>query len=227
MKNEQSLKQKKIKNEKIAEKSEKKEEKRDKILKAATELLTQNGYANTRIIDIAKAADVAKGTVYEYFSSKDELVIEWVKQISMEINVRTVEALKGDESAEEKLRKYFRIKQETFALMKPLLKFAVEKGHEVGNEEKAGFMTVLMMLVNSEREILHSILSEGISDSGLRSDLDIKSAAALILSSVTMFTLLSDRSEAFTHYIENVLPGLDEISADSVLNLIFNGLKEK
>ena len=227
MKNEQSLKQKKIKNEKIAEKSEKKEEKRDKILKAASELLIQNGYANTRIIDIAKAADVAKGTVYEYFSSKDELVIEWVKQISTEINVRTVEALKGDDTAEEKLRKYFRVKQETFTLMKPLLKFAVEKGHEVGNEEKAGFMTVLMMLVNSEREILHSILSEGISDSGLRSDLDIKSAAALILSSVTMFTLLSDRSEAFTQYIENVLPGLDEIRADSVLNLIFNGLKEK
>ena len=227
MKNEQSLRQKKIKNEKIAEKSEKKEEKRDKILKAASELLTKNGYANTRIIDIAKAADVAKGTVYEYFSSKDELVIEWVKQISKEINIRTVEALKGDDTAEEKLKKYFRVKQETYALMKPLPKFAVEKGHEVGNEEKAGFMTVLLMLVNSEREILHSILSEGMSNSGFRPDMDIKSAAALILSSVTMFTLMSDRPEAFAQHLEMVLPGLDEISADSVLNLIFNGLKEK
>jgi len=212
---------------KFADRNEKKEEKRDRILSAASELFSQNGYANTRIIDIAKAADVAKGTVYEYFSSKDELVIQWVKHIAVEINIRTQKALEGEHTAEEKLRKYYAVKEETFDLMKPLLKFAIEKGHEATNEEKAGFMTVLMMLVNREREILHEILAAGIADAGFDPDMDVKSASALILGSVVMCTLLAKKPEDFMGKLESMLPGVDEIRPEVILDLILNGLKVK
>lgn len=43
------------------------------ILKAAAQVFAEKGYAATRIIEVARAAQVGKGTIYEYFSSKEAL----------------------------------------------------------------------------------------------------------------------------------------------------------
>ena len=43
------------------------------LLVAALELFTERGYAATRLEDVAKRAGVSKGTVYLYFSGKEEL----------------------------------------------------------------------------------------------------------------------------------------------------------
>lgn len=53
----------------------KKESKKQKILDSAYELFLKNGYKSTKIIDIAKAAGIGKGTVYEYFESKESLLL--------------------------------------------------------------------------------------------------------------------------------------------------------
>ena len=43
------------------------------LLAAALELFTERGYAATRLDEVAKRAGVSKGTVYLYFSSKEDL----------------------------------------------------------------------------------------------------------------------------------------------------------
>ncbi|MBR5228870.1 MAG: TetR/AcrR family transcriptional regulator [Firmicutes bacterium] len=208
-------------------KSEKKEkkDKRQRILNAATQLFSQNGYANTRIIDIAHAAEVAKGTVYEYFSSKDELVIEWVKEIGEEISKNTQEAIAGDYTAEEKLQRYFDVKIKTFAIINPLLKFAVEKGHEATKEEKVSVMAVLLALVNREREVLHEIIEEGKKDSGFKEDIDVSSAAAVVLSNVITMSLFSNQSDDVISQLGMIMPGLEKITPESIQHLIINGFK--
>ena len=208
-------------------KSEKKEkkDKRQRILNAATQLFSQNGYANTRIIDIANAAEVAKGTVYEYFSSKDELVIEWVKEIGEEISKNTQEAIAGDYTAEEKLQRYFDVKIKTFAIINPLLKFAVEKGHEATKEEKVSVMAVLLALVNREREVLHEIIEEGKKDSGFKEDIDVSSAAAVVLSNVITMSLFSNQSDDVIAQLGMIMPGVEKITPKSIQHLIINGFK--
>lgn len=47
----------------------------EKILIAATELFLKEGYANTNIRKIAKAAGVSSGTIYTYFNDKETLFI--------------------------------------------------------------------------------------------------------------------------------------------------------
>ena len=49
--------------------------KRELILRAATRVFARNGYFNSKVADIARAADVADGTVYLYFKSKDEILM--------------------------------------------------------------------------------------------------------------------------------------------------------
>lgn len=52
---------------------EEKSQRRDDILAAAKAVFARNGYQATTIADIAKQAGLAYGSVYWYFSSKDEL----------------------------------------------------------------------------------------------------------------------------------------------------------
>ncbi len=51
-----------------------KDEKRSEILKAALGLFASLGLSSTRMSDIALSAGIGKGTIYEYFSSKKEII---------------------------------------------------------------------------------------------------------------------------------------------------------
>ncbi len=57
-------------------KSGKRAETREKILKGATRVFIRRGFQSTLMQDIADQAQVGKGTLYEYFPSKEELFIE-------------------------------------------------------------------------------------------------------------------------------------------------------
>ena len=51
-------------------------EKRQEILNAALELLTEHGFHGAPIAAIAERAGVGAGTIYRYFANKDVLIIE-------------------------------------------------------------------------------------------------------------------------------------------------------
>ncbi|MEW5735963.1 MAG: TetR/AcrR family transcriptional regulator [Thermodesulfobacteriota bacterium] len=51
-----------------------KKAKADRIAEAAIRALRKNGYAKTRMADIAEAAGIGKGTLYEYFADKPAIV---------------------------------------------------------------------------------------------------------------------------------------------------------
>lgn len=50
-------------------------DKREAILKAATQVFARNGFFQSQVADVARAAGVAAGTVYLYFRSKDDLLV--------------------------------------------------------------------------------------------------------------------------------------------------------
>jgi AcrR family transcriptional regulator len=61
------------------------EEKTRTIARAALELFSQRGFAATSVGQIAKAAGIGKGTIYEYFDTKADIfvaaVLEWMQHI--------------------------------------------------------------------------------------------------------------------------------------------------
>lgn len=61
------------------------EARRTQILEAAIEVFAQKGYHKATIKDVARAAGVADGTIYNYFKNKNDLMVEMVKQMA-EIN---------------------------------------------------------------------------------------------------------------------------------------------
>ncbi len=55
-------------------------DKRYRIMKGAAKIFAEKGFHRAKMEEIAQEADVGKGTVYEYFSSKQQLFIEMFKQ---------------------------------------------------------------------------------------------------------------------------------------------------
>jgi TetR/AcrR family acrAB operon transcriptional repressor len=56
-----------------------KDKKRRAIAVACTELLLEKGIKNLTITEIAKTAGIGKGTVYDYFGNKEEIVFEIIR----------------------------------------------------------------------------------------------------------------------------------------------------
>ena len=60
-------------------------EKKEKIIKAGFELICEKGYYNTNTAEIAKAASVSTGIVYQYFKDKHDILVEGIKKYASDI----------------------------------------------------------------------------------------------------------------------------------------------
>lgn len=85
------------------------EERPQQILDAAFHEFGERGLAGARLDDIAKRANVAKGTIYLYFPNKEELFREMVRQSMVEAINRNEAIVLGraDDTATEQLTAVF------------------------------------------------------------------------------------------------------------------------
>ena len=71
-----------------------KERRKHEIALVALEVFAEKGFESASISQIAEAAGIGKGTVYEYFASKEDLIqtslLAWVDRISREAEERIV-----------------------------------------------------------------------------------------------------------------------------------------
>ncbi len=76
----------------------------DEVLRAALELFAAQGYANTSVQQIVKAAGVTKGAMYHYFTSKDDLLFAIYERMLSLQKRRLDEIIAGGGAAEDVLR---------------------------------------------------------------------------------------------------------------------------
>ena len=79
---------------------------RGQILSAARNAFSRHGLAGTTVSQIAHGADVAKGTVYLYFRSKDQILRALLDDAVAELYRDTVPLLAGAGTVEDKLRQF-------------------------------------------------------------------------------------------------------------------------
>jgi AcrR family transcriptional regulator len=78
------------------------QERKQQLLEQAAALFAERGYAETRVIDIVRAAGVAKGLFYWYFDNKEAVFKELVETTRQ--NIRLQQAAAIDPSANALLR---------------------------------------------------------------------------------------------------------------------------
>jgi AcrR family transcriptional regulator len=74
-------------------------ERKQQLLDAATRLFAEQGYANTRVVDIVDAAGVAKGLFYWYFENKEALFCELADDIRQRLRKTQDSAIDWDAPA--------------------------------------------------------------------------------------------------------------------------------
>ncbi len=70
-----------VRSEEAEERAKKADDRRKKIIENASRIFSEKGYRGTTVDDVVQATGIAKGTFYLYFESKEELLIEVIKNL--------------------------------------------------------------------------------------------------------------------------------------------------
>lgn len=151
--------------------------KREQILLAAVEMFLDKDYYQVTITKIAEQAGVGKGTVYEYFSSKEDLFKESFSHCADTYLQLFRQHLSTDNS----------VRQTMYDLISAhlvLLRENRQRLYLLFNERPLSLQELQGWVIEKRREILKSItvlLQEGIEAEELRPDLDVEMAGRLLL----------------------------------------------
>jgi len=136
--------------------------KAEAILRSAVKVFAQSGLERGTISDIATEAGIGKGTVYEYFSSKDE-IFEAILNAMMDEITGALEQLQGmDLTPTEKMRTFMRMNTEMIFEMQENMLIMVELWAQAVRGQWHGEKNpVLFNYYDRIRDLIILILAEG------------------------------------------------------------------
>ena len=155
---------------------------REHLLKKALAAFSKKGYAATTLADIAKEADVTRGTIYWHFGSKAELYNTLIHEYSSRGSVIMQQAVEEGGTLPDILRRIFVRQLETIeedsvlrALMElQLFKTGLVPELEEGRQQQIEGSVSLV-------EMLTGVMGQGAQAGLLRSDVDPKEMARAYL----------------------------------------------
>lgn len=87
----------------------KKEEKRREIALSCTDVIHEIGMKNITVAQVAKIAGIGKGTIYEYFENKEDIIFEIINIHIEKYNKDLLESLEKVDTTKEKLKLFFKL----------------------------------------------------------------------------------------------------------------------
>ena len=166
--------------------------KRERIIAAAGRLFGERGYHNTTTAEIAEAAGVAAGTIYIYFSSKEELLVAVFEEFLSEHMERLRAAVAAEREPITKIR----------VLLKQgcqLMEDNPESAKIFLSQLRQSTDMIKMVAKRSSRaylDIIESIIAEGVRN-GVCREVDVHIAATMLFGSFQMVVydwVASDRT---------------------------------
>lgn len=192
-----------------------KEEKQNIIMKAAKELFQKFGLHKTTVDEIAEKAGVGKGTIYNYYDSKEKIFEDVLEDEVNELKNETSIELQKEQRPDEKLRRYFLLRM-TLAC-KLAQKYTTFKDEYL---EYYGFIERIRKKYNEyEFQVIKNILQEGV-DKNIFNIKDIELTASTFVMAMKGLEyywaiLTSDNIELLTQKV------------NTMIDLIFNGMLKK
>lgn len=201
---------------KIVDKKAKKLE----IMHAAAKVFAEKGVVKTKMVDIAAEAGIGKGTIYEYYRSKEEIFADTFRLIFDDMETRLAEAIGGTEDPVEKIKNLIHVTAIEFLdhsgdLARIMMDFWAE-GVRSKNDELLNIVN--LELVYSEYKLLIAdILHDGIKK-GIFRETDVHSLAAILVGALdgVMLQWIINKDTIDLNKVSEVL-----------IETILNGIKVK
>ena len=161
----------------MAQRKDKSQAMREKILNTATQLFIQKGSEKTSMQDIAQTAGISKGAIYHHFKSKDEIVLAVIRS--------------RQELMEEEMKQWFKAtenltgREQLQAILKSNLESQTARaidGIVDEYEQDAGF--ILTMMRDNLRigaPLVSDIIKKGMADGSIQTQYPDQTAEVFLL----------------------------------------------
>ncbi|MBR6500621.1 MAG: TetR/AcrR family transcriptional regulator [Firmicutes bacterium] len=179
-----------------------KSKKRQLIMEAALQVFVEHGYEKTKIIDVARTAGIGKGTVYEYFESKEALfccILEEYCEYYKE-GVRKILVDLNDAGCQEKLLSVIRMEEDLKDQVRLKSLNPLQLMTEFSNFP--GLKQAIQTMLKFKFETVCGILKEGVKTGEFR-PVNIPLATAALMGASSAVDLISDEIQDYTD--ENLL----------------------
>lgn len=195
------------------------EERPQELLDAALRVFAARGYRNTRLEEVAEAAGVTKGTIYHYFTTKEELLLRAIEQRQERAFGRLEELLRGQRGpAAARIRLLIR---KVFGGMdhdrRNVLTLLLQG---VAHEAPAAYRRWLATGPVKGWRLLAKLIEEGKATGEFRQDVDSDVAARVLMSGLTLQVV-------WRQYADSV-PGMaldEDRLIDSAVEIFLHGLR--
>lgn len=186
--------------------------KKEKILLAALEMFLEKDYYQATIIEIAEKAGVGKGTVYEYYPSKEDLFKDCLSYCAQTYLKTFQDHMKKDATVKKTMHDIVLTHLE-------LLRDNRKKMHLLFNERPLSFQQLQAWVLEQRQELLSgtmTLIQDGIRLGEIRGDLDVEMTGRLFL--------------ALNYVVMGGMVILDNIEvkeedAAKLLDIFWNGIK--
>lgn len=200
---------------------------KERIIDAGIKLFLANGFVGTSVRELTDAAGVARGTLYWYFKSKDQILEEILDKVSKEVYdvaIERVDACEGDFMAKFKVF-YKAITQLAVEKKELLLVSSTVLGEIVGTNSRAE--EKIKELQMKFHGLIKRLLEHGKREGAIRGDLDADIHAHIMQANFVgmhlQWCLMGDSLETVSYaraYRGTILRGLgikwDRPDADGV-----------
>lgn len=196
-----------------------KAKRKTKIALAALDLFAEKGLNATSISDVAKHAGIGKGTVYEYFSSKEELIITafiaWMEQM---MGMEMTDALLSIEDPEKRIRSLILAIVEPFMTDDRVVKIMLMMFQAMLKDDTLMEHPLTRQVLTGMRKMLSNILLEGVAQGNFKPEI----ARDVETITINLFAYLDGIT---VHYVinKNDFDLMDQVN--SYLDRLLNDIK--
>ena len=180
---------------------------RKEILSAAEKVFAAKGFFRTTMNEIAEAAEFGTGTLYKYFSSKEDLYLTLIDEKTGEINLLAKVELSQKTSVKERIERVLRLQFAFIEENRDFFRIYISERNRfewtVKDDLGKGIHDKMVAYI----EILAKVVKEGIREGELKSmdPMDLAHALVGIANSFVFEWLISPQPYPLVSKVETVL----------------------
>ncbi|HEX3026583.1 MAG TPA: TetR/AcrR family transcriptional regulator [Clostridia bacterium] len=196
------------------------EEKRNRILMAATNEFAKNGFEHTNVNEIAKNAEVSVGSLYKYFDSKRDIFLTTVRYCASILKTVLDGVMKDNDDWQIKVEKIIHAIQ----VYSRESKVIIQLYNEMATQSNSGIVIETVEEVEAlSAELYSGLIQKEKQKGGIRADCDSRMFAFFLdnLFMMLQFSYACDYyRERFKVYVSSDILQRDEFVSEQMLKFI-------
>jgi AcrR family transcriptional regulator len=186
---------------------------RQEIIAAARQVFASRGFEQATLDEIAELAEFGKGTLYNYFESKEALFLATFEDSFDRYQAAVVAASEAEEGCVEKLRAYLQAAIQYFNDNRSFYNILIAERGKMTGQLSDDIKQAILQKGEEQTSYVAEVLREGISEGALRPlDPDVLANALLGLLRAFLFCAL----------VESRPPVSNELT-ETILDLFLHG----